>query len=290
MGIVKRGWKVTVLVAAVAFFVLIGYELIAVRGTFSPSRPAASGGGTPFLVGAQSYRIAGRVYLTATPNPAAPLVVVLHGDAPFIKPAYQYAFASDLARTVPGTRVAALLRPGYADPYGGKSDGDRGFAVGGNYTRGVIDELAAAIRSLQSQWGAPRIILVGHSGGAALAADIAALNPALAKHVFLVGCPCDVPAFRGHMARLQWSPLWFLPTRSLSPMQTLDQMEKSTALTAISGSDDPIALPRYAESYVAKARRLGISASMVVLPGKGHEILNDPAVVSLVAKSIRSDP
>jgi acetyl esterase/lipase len=151
----------------------------------------------------------------------------------------------------------------------------------------VIDELAATIQLLKSRRGTSRILLVGHSGGAALAADIAALNRGLVKHVFLVSCPCDVPAFRRHMAQLQWSPLWLLPTRSLSPMRTLDQMEKNTAVTAISGGNDPIALPQYAESYVAKARQLGISASMIVLAGKGHEILNDPAVISQIAKSLR---
>jgi poly(3-hydroxybutyrate) depolymerase len=288
MGIVKRVWKTAVLLALVGVFVLTGYELIAVRGTFARSRPASTADGTAVLVGAPNHGVTGRLYLSGTPSPTAPLVVVLHGDAPYIKPSYQYVFASELADALPGTRVVALLRPGYADPYGGKSDGDRGFALGENYTRRVIDDLAAATELLKSEWGIPRTILVGHSGGAALAADIAALNPGLVEHVFLVSCPCDVPAFRRHMARLQWSPLWLFPTRSVSPMQTLDQMQKSTAVTAISGSSDPVALPRYAESYVAKAKQLGISASMVVLPGQGHEILNDPRVISQIATIVRT--
>ncbi|MGH9782083.1 MAG: alpha/beta hydrolase, partial [Candidatus Acidiferrales bacterium] len=231
MGIAKRRWKVAVLVVAVAFFTLIGYELIGVRGTFAPSRPASGAGGTAVLVGAAGHRTVGRVYLSGTPPSAAPLVVVLHGDAPFEKPGYQYFFALRLADAAPGTRVVALLRPGYADPYGDKSDGDRGFALGENYTREDIDELVSAIQLLKSRWQNPSVVVVGHSGGAVLAADIAALNPGLVKHVFLVGCPCDVPAFRRHMARLQWSPLWLVPVHSLSPMQTLDQMKKNTAIT-----------------------------------------------------------
>jgi pimeloyl-ACP methyl ester carboxylesterase len=290
MRIAKRKWEAAVFVAVVAFFAHIGYELIAVRGSFAPSQPASGAGGTAVVVGIPGDRIAGRVYLSGTPFPAAPLVVVLHGDAPFVKPAYQYSFASHLADATPGTRVVALLRPGYADPYGDRSDGDRGFAVGENYTREDIDQLASAIRILRSQWQSPSVVVVGHSGGAVLAADIAALNPGLVKHVFLVGCPCDVPAFRRHMARLQWSPLWLVPVQSLSPMQTLDQMKKSTMITAISGSDDPIALPQYAQSYIAKARALSIPASMIVLSAKGHEILNEPAVINQVATSVRNDP
>jgi pimeloyl-ACP methyl ester carboxylesterase len=286
MSIIKRVRKTAVLLVFVGVFLLSGYELSAVRGTFKRSRPASIGGGTAVLVGAPRHRVAGRLYLNDTPSSTAPLVVVLHGDAPYVKPSYQYVFASKLADVLPGTRVVALLRPGYADPYGGKSDGDRGFAVGENYTRGAIDELAAATELLKFKWGASQIVLVGHSGGATLAADMAALHPGLAQHVFLVSCPCDVPGFRRHMARLQWSPLWLFPTYSISPIQTLDQMEKSTAVTAISGSNDPIALPQYAESYVERARQLGISASMIVLPGQGHEILNDPDVINQIATII----
>jgi pimeloyl-ACP methyl ester carboxylesterase len=236
------------------------------------------------------YRSRGRVYLSGTPSLGSPMVVILHGDAPFAKPGYHYRLASALANAVPGTRVLALLRPGYTDPFGSKSDGDRGFAVGETYTRTVVDDIAAAIQLVRSQWGASQIILVGHSGGAALAANIAALHSGLVQQVFLVSCPCDVPAFRRHMARRQLNPLWLLPASSLSPMETVEQMRASTSITAISGSKDETTLPEYAESYVVRAKQAGIAASMIVLAGKAHDILNDPAVISQVAASVRSDP
>lgn len=271
------------------FFGLVVYKFIAVRGIFAPSLPAAEAGGTAVVVNSSGHRVAGRVYISGTPSSSSPLVVVLHGDAPYVNPGYQYYFASHLADAVPGTRVAALLRPGYADPYGDKSDGDRGLASGENYTRQDIDRLESAIQILKSQWQSPSVVLVGHSGGATLTADIAALNPGLVKHAFLVACPCDVPAFRRHMARVQWSPFWLLPVRSLSPMLSLNQMNKSTAITAISGSNDPIALPQYAETYIDRAKALGLSAEMIVLPGKGHEILNESVVLERVGACVRSN-
>jgi pimeloyl-ACP methyl ester carboxylesterase len=282
----KRWWVLGIFLAAV--LVIFALALIASRGAFAPSLPASKAGGSSLIVGARGHRIAGRVFLVGTPARTAPIVVVLHGDAPFVKPRYQYAFAADLANAVPGTRAVALLRPGYADPFGAKSDGDRGFALGENYTASIVDELADSIQSLKSRWRASAVILVGHSGGAALAANIAALFPGLAQHVFLVGCPCDVPAFRRHMAHLQWNPLWLLPSGSLSPLETLNHMGTGTKVTAISGANDPIALPSYARSYVARATARGISASMVTIPDRGHEILNDPIVVQEVAKAIRA--
>src|SRR5580698_4875181 len=94
--------------------VIVGFKLLEVRGTFAKGRPVSEAGGNAVLAGIPGHHIAGRVYLTGTPNPSAPLVVILHGDAPTRNPSYQYIFASTLADAVPGTRVIALLRPGYA--------------------------------------------------------------------------------------------------------------------------------------------------------------------------------
>lgn len=274
-----------VTVALLAVAAVTAYSLVAVRGTFQRPLPESQARGTGFTVGKSGHRIVGRVFLTGEANPHAPLVVVLHGDAPFRNPGYQYEFAERLAQAVPGTRVAALLRPGYTDPFGAKSDGDRGFAIGENYTPDVIAALAEAIRELKSEWRVSRVLLVGHSGGAASAASVAALDPGLIDRLYLVGCPCDVPAFRKHMASAQHDPMWLLPSHSLSPMDALDQMQQRTAITAISGSDDPIALPEYARAYIAKANARGISATMVTLPGEGHEILLDPRVIDIIAKA-----
>src|SRR5688572_23556104 len=91
-----KSWQKILLLAVVAvFFALLGYELLAVRGTFAPSRPISEAKGNAVLVGAACHRIAGRVYLTGAPDPALPIVIVLHGDAPFVNPSYQYTFASE---------------------------------------------------------------------------------------------------------------------------------------------------------------------------------------------------
>ena len=289
-GPMKRFWRGLRWVLLALAVLLVGTWIvaaIAVRGTFAGFRSAADAGGEAVQAGATGHRIVGRVYLKGDADPAAPLVVVLHGDAPFRHPGYQYGFADDIATATPGTRVVGLLRPGYADPYGARSDGDRGFASGENYTEDVVHDVAAAIRALQNRWHAPSVVLVGHSGGSAIAANIAALEPRLVRHVFIVSCPCDVPAFRRHMAAMQWSPMWLMPAQSLSPIETLDRMDSATVVTVFSGAEDPVTLPRYAQAYVDKARARGIRAELVTMPGKGHEILDDPAVEKSVEAAAR---
>jgi pimeloyl-ACP methyl ester carboxylesterase len=284
----KRIWMTIFLVMAVVAILATGFQLIAVRGTFADMKPLAEAHGDAITVGAMGHRIAGRAFMHGN-LPASTLIVVLHGDAPFSNPSYQYKFAADVSQAVPGTAAVALLRPGYRDPFGAQSDGDRGFASGENYTSSVADDVSSAIRALKSKFGAAKVILVGHSGGAAIAANVAARSGRLVQQVFLVGCPCDVTAFRWHMARLQWSPLWLLPVSSLSPGDTLDQMDPATTITAISGSKDALTLPEYSQAYIDKALSRGIAASMVLAPDQGHEILNTPAVFERVIASARNN-
>ena len=283
----KRIWVTVFLLMALVAVAATLWQLAAVRGTFAESKSPAEAHGEAILIGNPGHRLAGRAF-GAGGSGANPLVVVLHGDAPFANPSYQYKFAADVAHAAPGSAVVALLRPGYADPYGAKSDGDRGFASGENYTADVADDVAAAIQALKARYGSTVVVLVGHSGGAAIAADVAARSGKLIQQVFLVGCPCNLPAFRRHMARLQWSPVWLLPVSSLSPDQALDQMDIGIRITAISGSDDALTLPDYAQAYIDKAAARGMTASMVIAPGQGHEILNSAPVLEPVAASLRN--
>jgi predicted esterase len=283
----KRIWISLLIVMALVAVLATGVQLLAVRGTFAEQRSPTEARGEAILLGDAGHRLAGRSFAGAS-GPANPLIVVLHGDAPFANPAYQYKFAADVAQRVPGSAVVALLRPGYGDPFGARSDGDRGFATGENYTAQVVDDVAAAIQLLKTRYGAVSIILVGHSGGAAIAADVAARNHRLVQQVILVGCPCNVAAFRMHMARQQWSPIWLLPVDSLSPDLTLEQMDRSTTITAISGAKDAVTLPEYAQAYIEKALGRGIAASMIIVPDQGHEILNNAMVIERVVASARN--
>lgn len=268
---------------------LVSAQILKVRGVFSPSHSVADVGGEVIQIGPTGHRIAGRSYVVGPTRDGTPLVVVLHGDAPGRNPSYHYIFAANLAKTMPGTRVAALLRPGYADPFGGRSDGDRGnFAAGENYTFGAVSDLAVAIRALKARYGSRSLILVGHSGGATLAADVAALNPGLVQTVVLVSCPCDVPAFRRHMAKEQWSPVWLIPVKALSPLQTIRAMDSGTSIVGIFGSQDPIALPMYTKAYVQEAKTLHLNASMISLAGEGHEILLLPQVAEAVVSLVKN--
>jgi len=111
--------------------------------------------------------------------------------------------------------AAGVLRPGYSDPAGDRSSGDLGRAIADNYTPEVVDAVARAARELSNAYHATKIVLVAHSGGAAVAADLLGRHPGLARGAVLVGCACDPTAWRRKRRTETGNPMFDGPTRSL---------------------------------------------------------------------------
>ncbi len=205
------------------------------------------------------------------------LVVVLHGDLP--SPSYHYEFSGRAALEIDNVVVAALLRPGYTDGAGDRSDGDMGLTTGDNYTAAVVDTMAEIIRQLKQKFHPIRTIITGHSGGAAISADMLARWPALANAALLVSCPCDVTAWRKHMLNLKKNPIWLAPVHSLSPMDLAGKVPRSVRVRMLVGGDDPVAPPELSQRYAEALRRQGDDVRLSIVPGLKHNILLEPVVL-----------
>jgi predicted esterase len=247
---------------------------------------ARAGSGRVEWIGDAGQRVKVELFPSADAGTAPVLVIVLHGDAPAAKPVYQYDFAAKAAMQLHGIIAAALLRPGYTDGDGDTSDGKRGDATGDNYTPEVLDRLDAAVHQLKSELHPSVVILLGHSGGAALSADLIARDSALADAALLLSCPCDVPAWRQHMKTLYPSPLWDQPVPSVSPMDVVDKVSPTTRVWMMVGEKDNVAPPDFTQRYAAALKKHGVDADVTVLPGRDHEILLDDAVILELSKVI----
>jgi pimeloyl-ACP methyl ester carboxylesterase len=181
------------------------------------SVPAHAPATTLVWVQGRPYRLKTSVYRGSWLSPHPVLVIVLHGDAPFNKPDYQDTFAAKVAAANSDVIVAAILRPGYTDPQGNTSEGERGQATGDNYSARNVDALAAAISELRQRFQARRLVVVGHSGGAAITANILGRHPALIDGALLVSCPCDVERWRKHMLQKTGFAGFQGPIATLSP-------------------------------------------------------------------------
>jgi alpha-beta hydrolase superfamily lysophospholipase len=225
-----------------------------------------------------------------SPRRAQTLIIVLHGDAPFAKPSYQYDFARAAAAAVPGSVTVALLRPGYEDPAGKRSPGVRGTTTGDNYTADRIAAVAASIRQLQRRYPAARTILIGHSGGAAITADLAGTFPGLIDGMILVSCPCELPEWRQHMKTVSPTPLWDQPVTSLDPIMLVGGIPARLKTAVLVGGDDKTTPVPFSRAYAEALTLRGIATDYRIVPGKDHELLGDPEVIAALKRMAAALP
>jgi pimeloyl-ACP methyl ester carboxylesterase len=240
-------------------------------------------GGTVWVTTTQ--RIKSRLYENARLGQHPILVIVVHGDSPDGPPTYQYRFAERAAAAISDTVVAAVLRPGYSDGED-SSDGMRGFTTGDNYTPEVVNAVAAVLAELKDRYHPRRVILVGHSGGAAIVGDLLGQQGAAVDGALLVSCPCDLTAWRKHMQSLKGGAIWERPVRSLSPLALVDNVPTSTKIWLLVGSDDQIAPLALTLAYAEALRNRNIAVNVTIAPDLGHNILLEPVAMERLKEAV----
>lgn len=191
------------------------------------------------------------------------LIVFIHGDGSSGGPSdVLYARAEHFASK--GVISVGLIRPGYFDSAGNRSTGTSNRVEGDGYGRSIIDAVAAAVKALKDFYNAEHVVLVGHSGGAAISGVILGRYPDLADGAVLAACPCNVPKWR-IMKRGQYN--W---TASLSPHAYADDVAKATKVIAVTGDNDSNTRPVIAAEYIELLKRNGIDATFFEAPSRDH--------------------
>jgi pimeloyl-ACP methyl ester carboxylesterase len=193
------------------------------------------------------------------------MVIWLHGDVSSGGPAnYHFAKAQQTASEFANIKVMsiALVRAGYPDGSGDSST--VAFLHSGrsdHYTKENIGEVGAAIERLRTKFKPKRVVVVGHSGGAATAAVLLGMKPELIDAAVLVSCPCDLTVWRA--GRREWS-------RSENPVKWVGQVGPTTRVVAIGGAKDDNTSPDLARAYIEALRSRGVDASFQVLEDETH--------------------
>lgn len=204
------------------------------------------------------------------------LIVVLHGEG---TPDH-YRFAAAAARTIPGAAAVAILRPGYADAAGRSSPGERGAETGDNYTPERVAAVGDAIAALRTRYPRAQTIVVGDAGGAAIAANLAGIRPALIDGLVLVGCPCTLAKWRQRMTHQATAPAWNAGYASLDPLQTAGGIHPDLRAAVLVGADDKVTPVAFSRAYAEALTLRGIATDYRILPGRGHDLLDDPEVLA----------
>ncbi len=275
----SRGWRVPLALALVA-------------GVVASCRSAQTDwtendGGVTRWIAVPAGQLKTRVYTGSTVSETPVLVLVLHGDLPDPAPSYQYEFAKVIADRFEGVVAAGVLRPGYQDPTGARSSGDMGRAIADNYTPEVLDAIARAARELAAANHAKAVVLVGHSGGAAITAGMLGRYPDLARAAVLAGCGCDPSAWRARRRSETGNPMFAGPTRSVLPLTLAQAVAPATVVRMVVGQDDDVTPPADSQAYEAALRQHGVDVALTIVPGLGHNILFAPPVLEAVADVLK---
>jgi pimeloyl-ACP methyl ester carboxylesterase len=221
-------------------------------------------------------RIKAKIYENARMSQRPILVIVVHGDESDGSPAtYHYRFAQMAAAAMPDTVVAAVLRPGYSDGED-RSDGLRGLTTGDNWTPEVVNAVADVLSELKGRYHPRRVIGIGHSGGAAIIGNLLGQHGAGMDGALLVGCPCDVTAWRKHMQSIRRTAIWEWPVRSLSPLALVDEVPASAKIWLLVGADDQVTPSALTSAYAEALRHRNVTVNVTIAPGLGHRILLEP--------------
>lgn len=191
------------------------------------------------------------------------LVVFLHGDVSKGGPS-DY-LAKRMSRINPAANkitAVAIMRPGYMDSNSNKSSGsDNGRRD--HYTEHNIVAVSEVIEKLKVAHKPKKTIIVGHSGGAAIAGVIAGMYPNLAKGYVLGACPCDLVAWRKNRGRSVWR-------NSLSPSDYAESVNTETKVLVLSGGDDSNTRPSLIEGYSQLLTTRGVPVEHLSLDGVSH--------------------
>jgi pimeloyl-ACP methyl ester carboxylesterase len=189
------------------------------------------------------------------------LVIFIHGDGSSGGPSdYLYKTAKTFGRD--GVVAVGLIRPGYFDREKNYSTGNA-YRTGDGYRPDVIATVAAAITTLKAHYKAERVVLAGHSGGAAISAVILGKHPGLVDAAVLAACPCNVPEWRTQRRRRPWD-------MSLSPHDFIAAIPAGTEIIAVTGGNDDNTAPELAKGYVEQAKARGIKAEFIGVLGVTH--------------------
>lgn len=190
------------------------------------------------------------------------LYVLLHGNHSDGSPATSMFKVADtlIEQAPPGTTAVALVRPGYNDDQGNFSTGDRNRAD--NWQVSVIDDIADAIKTLKEFHHARRVVLLGHSGGSAVAGVILGRHPGLADAALLVGCVCDVRQWRAGRTGGLWT--------SASPGDYTGSIPPKTRIAVLVGAGDNVTPPALSEGYVADLADRGFLVDFRIVDGRDH--------------------
>jgi pimeloyl-ACP methyl ester carboxylesterase len=229
-------------------------------------------------------RLKTKVFESAKAGEHPVLVVLVHGDIPNPRQGL-YEMAWLLAHITDNVVAAGALRPGYHDPDGDTSSGQMGYAIGDNYTPEVVDAVDSAVRQLKATYHARAVIVIGHSGGGAITADLIGRHPEDVDAALLLACGCDPVEFMQRWTREHTGFPKDLSNPSLLPLDLAPNVSPRAHVRMVIGSEDDVVRLPASQAYAQALQARGVDLKFVIAPGFGHnDILRAPETLAAMTE------
>ena len=134
---------------------------------------------------------------------------------------------------------------------------------GTGYNSHYVEEIALAIKKLKDYHKANKIIIVGHSGGAAIAALILGRHPGIANGAILAACPCNINKWAQTGGKRSGRG-------ALSPHDYVENIGADVTIIALTGTKDDNTFPILAIEYIEKLKKNNINAKFIGVEGETH--------------------
>ena len=225
--------------------------------------------GETVWIDAPDGKVKTRVYQSAKLGEHPVLLVLVHGDIP--NPGQGlYEVAEAMARISDNVVAAGLLRPGYKNAQGDASAGKMGVAIGDNYTPQVVDDVDAAVRQLKARYHAGKVVVMGHSGGGAITANLIGRHPEDVDAAMILSCGCDPNEFMTRWVREHPRFQMIRPNPSLLPLDLAPKVPGRMQVRMLIGDKDDVTGLPASQAYFHALQAHGVDVKFAVVPGVGH--------------------
>jgi pimeloyl-ACP methyl ester carboxylesterase len=263
--------------------------ILALAATAATAQPPPPPAGQTVWVDIPAGRLKTRVFQSAKLSEHPVLVVLVHGDIPSPRQGL-YELAQAIAGLTDDVVAAGVLRPGYQDAQGETSSGKLGYAIGDNYTPEVVDAVDAAVRRLKAGYRPRRVVIIGHSGGGAISADLLGRHPGDVDAAVLLSCGCNPTEFMERWVREHPVFPRNLPNPSLLPLDLAPKVSPKTRVRMVIGDKDDVVRLVDSQAYAKALQAHGVDAKLAIAPGAGHnDIFLAPETLAAINEILAPD-
>jgi len=217
------------------------------------------------------------------------LVFFIHGDQIDPKITYFDNFISNFSSDE--ALLISITRPGWINNKNHKSEGKKNVSNGDNYIpKEDVDPIYRVIKKIKRKFNIEEVVLIGHSGGAAIIGILYGRFHNLVNEAVLISCPCIVPMWRKNFFQKLYTKtnkkICIPKFKSKSPHEYAKQIDPKIKINIFVGESDQNTEPFYSLEYYSILKKYQKNSIVKIFSGDHVSVLKNSELIQSIAKII----